>query len=573
MRATPRKTASSKTMSKIAEPKNVIFWGAGATAVLGIRTTARQEQFIRFLTGVDDPGASVTKRVAKALGSTAPKPWHRALIDLITILGDSDVSYNSITDITDRQLKAMSRNWQKGASEDALRGRIIDLRLTYDWPALKSAVSVCPASATDKFRINDLFNLLDMHIPTGFGFRTPAQGTVSALKKLSDEKFLDARRLIGAKNALLMILVASFYVDYQVCITSKQDILAHYYQFAMAIGKRMQKKGEALSSSKAGLDQPSFYQGDVSFVSLNYDPIALWVQFCANSCLNKSPDVPKIGTPPVPLHLFHDFGHLIPARRIGKGEDDWPWYPLNEGAAQRLNEFKSADCRVRLTKFLFPHGCLCWRECPDCGKLSSFHGDEWKLNSAGLFPPPPLLAFDRRQCSPWIKGAEREQRERGRVDARKCLHCGTLTYTQHTQAIMQSSFKPRSPSFIDEIQRELRATTMRASHIIFMGYSLPTDDVTYRAFFSARRQRRGAEVRCTVVSCDPDNPGWYGPSSLDTRLHKRTFADISPVNAARDIFGKENVRFYGGGVPDVFLDKGKVTDASVEKLLTWSSTV
>jgi hypothetical protein len=138
---------------------------------------------------------------------------------------------------------------------------------------------------------------------------------------------------------------------------------------------------------------------------------------------------------------------------------------------------------------------------------------------------------------------------------------------------MQSSFKPRSPSFIEEIQRELRATTMRASHIIFMGYSLPTDDVTYRAFFSARRQRRGAEVRCTVVSCDPDNPGWYGPSSLDTRLDKRTFADISPVNAARDIFGKENVRFYGGGVPDVFLDKDNVTDASLEKLLTWSSTV
>jgi hypothetical protein len=69
------------------------------------------------------------------------------------------------------------------------------------------------------------------------------------------------------------------------------------------------------------------------------------------------------------------------------------------------------------------------------------------------------------------------------------------------------------------------------------------------------------------VSRDLDNPGWYGPSSLDTR----NFADISPVNAARDIFGKENVRFYGGGVPDVFLDRGKVTDARLEKLLTWSS--
>ena len=508
------------------------------------------------------PLVTLAKRVAKALGSTVPTPWHRAVIDLITILGDSEGSHNSITDVTDKQLKAMRRNWQKTASEEVLRGRIIDLRLTYDWPALKLAVSVCPGSATGRFRLNDLFNLLDMHIPTGFGFRAPAQGAVSILKKLPDQKFLDARRLIGAKNALLMILIASFYIDYQVCITSKHDLLAHYYEFAEALGKRMQEQGKIHSSSATGLDQPSFYQGYVAFVSLNYDPIALWVQFCANRALNKSPNVPNIGTPPVPLHIFHEFGHLIPARRIAKGADDWPWYPLNEGAAQRINKLKNGEFTVRLTKFLFPHGCLCWRECPDCGKLSSFHGDEWGLHSASLFPPPPLLAFDRKPCASWIKGAEREQRERGRVDARKCLHCGTLTYTQHTQVIMQSSFKPHSPSFIEEIQRELRATTMKASHIIFMGYSLPVDDVTYRAFFSARRQR-GADVRCTVVSRDPANPGWYGPSSLDRRVAKRTFGDISPVNAARDIFGKENVRFYGGGIPDVFLHKGKITSASL----------
>jgi hypothetical protein len=45
------------------------------------------------------------------------------------------------------------------------------------------------------------------------------------------------------------------------------------------------------------------------------------------------------------------------------------------------------------------------------------------------------------------------------------------------------------------------------------------------------------------------------------------------MNAARDIFGEENVRLYGGGVPDVFLDKGKVTSAKLEQLLTWSSTL
>ena len=285
------------------------------------------------------------------------------------------------------------------------------------------------------------------------------------------------------------------------------------------------------------------------------------MQFVANWELNKSGAVPHIGSPAVPLQLFHDFGHLIPARRIGRGDDDWPWYPLNEAAAQRLNELSTAG-DYRLTKFLFPHGCLCWRECPDCGKLSAYHGDQWDLRAPGLFPPPPLRAFDERACPDWITGKERDQREEGRVDARKCLHCGTLNYAHHTQAVMQSSFKPRPPSFIEEIQRDLRATTMQADHIIFMGYSLPRDDVTYRAFFSASRQRgqrsEGENVRCTVVGKDDKTPDWYGPTELKTW----SFGESSPVKAARDIFGEENVRFYGGGVPNVFRDAGRQTPNS-----------
>ena len=549
----------------IAQSQNVIFWGAGATKSLGIRATADQEQFIRCITGAAGPRRPLKQRVATALGPKVAEPWHAALIDLITILGDSDTSYDSITNVTDEQRKAMRRNWRRGASPKELDRRVVDLRLTYDWPALKSVVSICPGSATSKFRLNDLFNLLDMHIPTGFGFRAPARHGISSSKRPPDEQFFDARRLIGAKNALLMILIASFYIDYQVCITLNRKGLLQYCDFAKALGLRMQGQGKTLS--KGPLDQPAFYQGDVGFVSLNYDPIALWVQFVANRTLNKARDVPRVGSPPAPLHLFHDFGHLIPARRIGRGDDDWPWYPLNEGTAQRLNEVKKGDCRIRLTKFLFPHGCLCWRECPDCGKLSAYHGDEWKLDAPGLFPPPPLLAFDKRACRKWITGDELNQRKKGNVDARKCLHCGTLTYAEHTQAVMQSSFKPRPPSFIEEIQRELRATTMQADHIIFMGYSLPPDDVTYRAFFSARRQRRGTEVRCTVVDWDPSNPDWYGPATL----RKRIFRSASPVNAACDIFGVQNVRFYGGGVPNVFLDKGKATTGKLDRLLTWDS--
>ena len=139
---------------------------------------------------------------------------------------------------------------------------------------------------------------------------------------------------------------------------------------------------------------------------------------------------------------------------------------------------------------------------------------------------------------------------------------------------MQSSFKSQPPSFIEEIQRDLRATTMQATHIILMGYSLPQDDVTYRAFFSASCQRpkglSDQQVRCTVIGKESDHPAWYGPSELKTRKFPKDHA----VNTAVDIFGDGNVRLYGGGVPDVFLDSGgEATGAMLERLLNWSSTV
>jgi hypothetical protein len=120
------------------------------------------------------------------------------------------------------------------------------------------------------------------------------------------------------------------YIEYRVCIASKYD-LDKYHDFAILLGQRMQRQGLNLARQYP-LDVPAFYQGAVGFVSLNYDPIALWVQFIAHCELNKSADVPHIGSPTVPLHLFHDFGHLCPASTISLGR-----------AASRSNVTETAD--------------------------------------------------------------------------------------------------------------------------------------------------------------------------------------------------------------------------------------
>ena len=228
--------------SAMTQPANVIFLGAGATVPLGIRATADQTRFLGRIAGVHSgEGSLLADRVDEALGPAVGNPWQSALFDLVTILGDADHNYDYIDSIDHEQLDAMRRNWRDGASDKELQSRIIHLRLIYDWPALKSLVRICPGSSEDAFTLNDLFNLLDLHIPVGFGVRAPGPLAPPATTGGRTE-FLDARRLIGARTALQVILIALFYIDWQECIRSKGGVIERYREFAIALGRRVQRQ-------------------------------------------------------------------------------------------------------------------------------------------------------------------------------------------------------------------------------------------------------------------------------------------------------------------------------------------
>ena len=551
--------------------RTVIFWGAGATAEIGMQTTLQQARTLRKLVSGQEKRNSLTRRIQDALGNKAEEPWTSALRDLLTILGDGDETEDadSIFLVTRDQMEAMRRNWPYGADNDEVRNRIVTLRTLYDWPALKAVIKVCPGVQGDggkSFQLNDLFNVLDMHGQSGHGFRVKAG------------KFLTPQQVLGASNALKMLLQTMLYIDWHYGREANRGVLEHHYDFAKELGRRMQRRGLELAAGDIPFDSREFYMGDVSFVSLNYDPIALWCQFVANGDLNRCAGVPHIDCPASRLQIFHDLGHFVAGSRVRlKNRDpETPWHPMNETSAQRLNDpdHRSGD-RIRISKFLFPHGCLWWRECPDCGKLSSYMGDAWEWDSPTLIPPPPLEAFVRdvgfqsRFCK------ERKSWDRGEVDARACVHCQTLTYAHHTQTLMQSSFKGPPPPFLEEIKRDLRVAVQNADHIVLMGYSLPPDDVDYRAFFAARRRREGHEesVKCSVVVGTGYGRRWFGHTKLSDKLPKMEEgkAPRTTLEAARDLFGGENVRFYSGGIPDVFLDGDRVSDSAVNRLLTWEN--
>ena len=550
------------------QPGTLVVWGAGATATLGMRTTERQGRFLQALAGEpnDRSRVSLDLRVTNALDNPADG-WVGPFSDLLTILGDGSGN-NGTTRVTSQQFDAMRRNWSAGADGDAIRDRILGLRSLYDWVTLRSVIDVVRddsgSGAQGGSFLNDLFNILDMHGQSGHGFRAGVDG------------FLTPGRISGARNALIMLLLAVFYVDWQRLLgdRKKRRELRLHCDLAVKFGKRMQKEGV----ERAGIhdpERPEFYLGDVGFVSFNYDPVALWLQYIANRELNLSPSVPHIGNPVRRLQIYHDLGHSVPSVRISGKNPGSLRFSMNESAAQRLNDpDHGATDRIRVSKFLFPHGCLAWRECPSCGKLSSYLGDRWEADSPTLFLPPPLKAFVSCRPKSLHKAEEREKFEKGAVDVRACVHCDELTEAHHTRVIMQSNFKTPPPPFLEEIQRELRVLVEGARHIVFMGYSLPRDDVTYRAFFAARR-RRGPQnpLKCSVVvGSDERYRGWLGPRDLSKVCDLGLKEDVQrAVEGAQGLFGRENVRFYGGGIPQVFLDGANVTDSAVERLIGWDS--
>ena len=494
--------------------------------------------------------------------------WISGFCDLLKILGDREEARDgslSVSDILDRQLEAMERNWEhKG--KDALRQRIVRLRSLYDWPALVAAINICPGALSTGFKLLDLFNLLDMHGQSGHGFPD------------REKTFLTPQRVIGARGALGLLIQAMIYVDWHAQARKHSD-LQHHEDFATELGLRMQREGRRIAG-EGGPDDfelDRFILGDVDFVSLNWDPVGLWAQFVANRALNEARNVPQVGSPAHKLALYHELGYFVAGPRVDKAHTGSKvWQPMNVSSARQLNDRKhGSNLRIRVCKYLFPHGCLWWRECPNCGKLSSYIGDVWEMGSGSLFPPPPLKAFvDADQFKSWC--AEDEEQSRwllGEVDARACVHCKTLTYAHHTPAVMQTNFKAAPPPFLDEIQREMRVVVQEADHIVLAGYSLPRDDVTYRAFFAARTRRNlngdneaGQKVRCSVVGRDDRyGDGWIYPAEIRSKGKPP-----KAVKNAQGVFGRENVRFFGGGVPGVFLDGGaRVGARAVERLLVW----
>lgn len=540
-------------------PETVVLWGAGATASLGMPTTAQQA---KCLTELAADNGTVEVRVRKAFEDASPEERSN-VADLLTILGNDD------DDVTGKCRAAVDRQLPD-LKPDARCKRARALRRTYDWATLRRVIRACPRKPKDissgsnraPISLMDLFNLLDFHIQSGSGFHAPDVNP--------ERSFIPHDDLVPARRALQLLITLQFVVAYRQLMRDPNR-LQPYAKFAETLASLMLEEGELFARRGEQPQSRAYNLFGYTVISTNWDPLLLWTMFDAHRQANNGRTT-AIGSPTRPQNLFNDLGYLMAMRKVEASDLD-VWYAMNESVVHRLNDpAHRGDRFIRFGKYYLPHGSFSFRECPNCGKVSAYLGDEWKLHSQSLFPPLPLPYWSRD----WRNARtaqEKSAHKRGEADALQCIYCGTLMSYEHVHLTMQSGVKGTLPPYLEELQRDMRVALENARHIVFMGYSLPPDDVQYRSVLAARLARRGGKdeplhVSLIVGRNDRAPDRWLegdeiersAPTGSDLR---RIYRDMRGIAGHGDK-GKLKIRAYGRGIPEVFHNGDK---ASVRRLL------
>lgn len=545
------------THSPNPHPETILFVGSGATQALSMPTTTEQAE---FLWNVCDEPLTV-ETIEKSAGCF--KGFGTSVALMLFVL-DGGADGNAPIDFDDERWGTAFPGVENKDVEILVR----KLRRHYDWGALKLIAKAKKNSTSgDKPRsdyLQEVFTLMDVCMRDGRGFEVSSDGEMV---------FLPVERIKAAYEALTLLVNTMFACAWQKLAADGQGRLAPYRKFFRSLASLMQKEARSLDRQGCAWNTRDFYHFSYSVVTTNFEPLFLWFIWKAHDEANHGAEV-RIGNPGRSLKLLMNFPNSIGMRKPGDDGEELSadiWFPCTEAAAQNVNNRKYTDNRVfRLGKYFPVHGMSVTRHCPKCGRLNLYMGDSWDENSTTLFPNGIIEPFKWGQ-EPRTE-QEKKAHERGEYDALECHFCGQLTHSHDNFMFMQTQLKTLPPSFIREATDEALADITHARHIVLLGYSMPLDDAIWGSLLAMMSRRKGGErLYCSVAAThDPDGPDrWLAGNELDDYIGN--FAGktddnekIRAIENARTVFGRENVRAYVRGIPNVFGDGG---EAAVRDLM------
>ena len=547
-------------MSQMVNPhlETILFVGAGATQKLAMPPTSEQASFLWNICEEEPLTVKTIESFAKCFEDYGES------VALMAFVLDGGADGTGTIDLTDERLGQAFPCVQKGELEKLVQ----NLRRHYDWGALKLIAKSKKGNSSEKKPRDDylqeVFTLMDVCIRDGRGFEIDVN---------SEMVFLPIERIKAAYETLILLINTMFACAWQKLINEDwgQKLLVPYRKFFHSLAVFMQKEAREFERQGCAFNKRGFYQFSYSLVTTNFEPLFLWFIWNAHDKVNHGAEV-RIGNPGRVLKLLMNFPNSVGMRKPADPDlSPEIWFPCTEAVAQNVNNPKYADNRLfRLGKYFPVHGMSVTRHCPKCGRLNLYMGDSWNENSKTLFPNGIIAPFK------WGQEPRTEQEKaahrRGEYDALECHFCGALTHSYDNFMFMQTQLKQKPPSFIREATDEALADITHAKHIVLLGYSMPLDDAIWGSLLSMMSRRKdGERLYCSVVATyDPDGPkGWlYGKDLEDYLAAKGKLVvdkeNVRAINNAITVFGKENVRAYVQGIPNVF---GEGTESDVVDLL------
>ena len=343
----------------------------------------------------------------------------------------------------------------------------------------------------------------------------------------------------------------------------------------------MQKEGMQFIQRGKKVHHRDFYLFSTSFVSFNFEMVFPWIFMNSHHNMNHQP--PYIQDHP--LKLWLDYGVEHRGRKL-EGDRIEPTLEFTESVASRENEDDHIGTPLnRAGKFYFAHGSANWRECPVCGRMTFYFGaskNKWNYKSNELIPPFPIPLFETEKVIR-LTQKEEEYRKSLHYDSLQCMHCGSETKALDAPMIMQTMYKSTPTSFLEEIQRNVKVNLEKARHIVLFGYQLPPDDIIWQHAFAEAicpNTESDKTAYCSVVVGYRGEKRWLYKDELLSFVEAHRKDDNSAdwgVNAIENswaIFGKDKVRAWTGGIPQVF---GNCTESDVEALfypdfVKWNGT-
>ena len=308
--------------------------------------------------------------------------------------------------------------------------------------------------ANKDYGINDVFNLID----TALFLKTGLYDDVERIEYIE---------LLRAKREL----VSCIFEEFKNKIATIDDcVYKQYVEFYYQLAKRELNNK---FNGNVKMYEREFFIADYSIINFNWDLCSLFPIIAANQRINHENDryINIDGLPQ--LRMYTDFNYESASLMDGTS-----WYPFTESSAVVANSDEhNGKRRVVLLKAFYPHGLMNSFKCPKCARHSLYLGKQFEIKEV-------CKSIDYSKDKPLYK----------------CMSCGTEISAKDFNVLVQSNFKERN-SFLEETRIKMFCELESAERLVFIGYSMPQDDIDYRTFFKSLNNVKEAYV----VLCDKNS--------------------------------------------------------------------